>query len=115
MVFGIDLVRHDEAGVDDDRGFLQHFFDYFEFFDAGQSKEQLGSKGPAWGIRDIVGQEGVGFEEVGVEEREAEFLREELAGGGFATPDRADEGNLVIHIRIIKFITVITVILFACS
>lgn len=66
----------------------------FEFFDAGESEEELSGKGPAWGVVDVVLEEGVGFVEISVQEGEAEGFGEELAGGSFAASDRADDGDL---------------------
>lgn len=70
VIFGIDLVGHDEARVDDHGGFTQHTLNRPQLFDPASGKEKLSSKGPARGVFDVALEEGVGLKEVGVEEGE---------------------------------------------
>jgi hypothetical protein len=44
MIFGVDMMRHDEAGVYNDRGLFEQVFDCIKFLEAGEGKEKFGGK-----------------------------------------------------------------------
>lgn len=61
VIFGIDLVAHDETRVYEDVRFAQQGFESCQLFDPAGGEKELGREGPPGIVLDIAGEEGVRF------------------------------------------------------